>query len=83
MFMTASKTLSLNGMRQMRCYRTVSSVGPIWLPVHADPIVTKHLDERMAQLLTPALQDQPTGRTQACPAVKAHEKEATPRPKAA
>ena len=55
----------------------------IWLPVHADPIVTKHLDERIAQLLPPALQDQPTGRAQACPAVKAHEKEAAPRPKAA
>ena len=55
----------------------------IWLPVHTDPIVTKQLDERIAQLLTPALQDQPTGRAQACPAVKAHEKEATPRPKAA
>jgi hypothetical protein len=55
----------------------------IWLPVHADPIVTKHLDARIAQLLTPALQDQPTGRAQACPAVKAHEKEAAPRPKAA
>ena len=55
----------------------------IWLPVHTDPVITKQLDERMAQLLTPALQDQPTGRTHARPAVKTHEKEAAPRPKAA
>jgi hypothetical protein len=55
----------------------------IWLPVHTDPIITKQLDERIAQLLTPALQDQPTGRTHAGPAVKAHEKEAAPRSKAA
>ena len=55
----------------------------IWLPVHTDPVVTKQLDERIAQLLTPALQDQPTGRPHARLAVKAHEKEAAPRPKAA
>jgi IS1 family transposase len=55
----------------------------IWLPVHTDPVITKQLDERIAQLLTPALQDQPTGRTHARPAVKTHEKEAAPRPKAA
>jgi hypothetical protein len=55
----------------------------IWLPVHTDPGITKQRDERIAQLLTPALQDQPTGRTHARPAVKTHEKEAAPRPKAA
>src|SRR5499426_2761857 len=55
----------------------------IWLPVHADPILTKQLDERIARLLTPALQDPPTGRTHARPAVETHEKEAAPRPKAA
>jgi IS1 family transposase len=55
----------------------------IWLPVHTDPVITKQLDERIAQLLTPALQDQPTGRTHARPTVKTHEKEAAPRPKAA
>jgi transposase-like protein len=55
----------------------------IWLPVHTDPVITKQLDEWIAQLLTPALQEQPTGRTHARPAVKTHEKEAAPRPKAA
>jgi hypothetical protein len=55
----------------------------IWLPVHTDPGSTKQLDEQIAQLLTPALQDQPTGRTHTRPAVKAHEKESAPRPKAA
>src|SRR5215813_2797269 len=51
----------------------------IWLPVHADPILTKQLDERIARLLPPALQDPPTGRTHARPAVETHEKEAAPR----
>jgi hypothetical protein len=27
----------------------------LWLPVHADPVRTKQMDERMTQLLTPAL----------------------------
>jgi IS1 family transposase len=54
-----------------------------WLPVHADPSLTKQLDERIAHLLTPALQDQPHGRTQARPAVETNEKEAVPRPQAA
>lgn len=27
----------------------------LWLPVHADPALTKQMDERMTQLLTPAL----------------------------
>jgi len=27
----------------------------IWLPVHADPILTKQMDGRITQLLTPAL----------------------------
>jgi hypothetical protein len=55
----------------------------IWLPVHADPILTTQLDERIAHLLTPALQDQPPGRTHTRPAVETNEKEAVPRPKAA
>jgi hypothetical protein len=55
----------------------------IWLPVHADPILTKQLDERMAHLLTPALQGQPPGRIHARPAVETKEKEAVPRLKAA
>jgi IS1 family transposase len=37
----------------------------VWLPVHTDPVLTKQMDERIARLLTPALQDQPLGRTQA------------------
>jgi transposase-like protein len=58
----------------------------IWLPVHTDPVLTKQMDERIARLLTPALQDQPLGRTQAPPPVEViaeHEKETAPLPKAA
>ena len=57
----------------------------IWLPVHTDPVLTKQMDERIARLLTPALQGQPRGRTQAPPVetVEAHEKEAASLPKAA
>jgi len=57
-----------------------------WLPVHTDPVLTKPMDERIARLLPPALQDQSRGRTPAPPAVEtreAHEKEAAPLPKAA
>jgi len=59
----------------------------IWLPVSTDPALTKQMDEWMAHLLTPALQDQPSARTQA-PAppeetIEAKEKEAAPLPKAA
>jgi hypothetical protein len=58
----------------------------IWLPVHTDPVLTKQMDERLARLLTPALQDQPLGRTQAPPPVEVREereKETAPLPKAA
>ena len=55
----------------------------IWLPVHAAPILTQQLDERIARLLIPALQDQPPGRTHARPFVETNEKEAVSRPKAA
>jgi hypothetical protein len=55
----------------------------IWLPVHADPSLTAPLDERIAQLLIPALQGQPAGRVQEPPAGKTNEKEAGPLPKAA
>src|SRR5499426_81942 len=55
----------------------------IWLPVHADPSLTEQLDKRIAHLLTPALPDQPPGRTHARPAVETNAKEAVPRPKAA
>jgi hypothetical protein len=57
----------------------------IWLPVHTDPVLTKQMDERIARLLTPALQGQPRGRTQAPPVetVDEHEKEAASLLKAA
>lgn len=58
----------------------------ISLPVHTDPVLTTQMDEQMARLLPPALQDRPRGRPQAPPPVEtieAHEKEAAPLPKAA
>jgi hypothetical protein len=55
----------------------------IWLPVHTDRVLAQQMDEQIAQLLIPALQDQPTGRTQAPPAGKTNKKEATSLPKAA
>jgi len=55
----------------------------IWLQVHTDPALTKQMDERMARLLIPALQDPPAGRTQAPPAGKTTKKEVAPLPKAA
>ena len=58
----------------------------IWLPVHTDPALTKQMDERIARLLTPALQDQPLGRTQVPMQIEPraeNEKEAAPLPKAA
>lgn len=59
----------------------------IWLPVHTEPALTKQMDERLAHLLTPALQDQPRDRAQA-PAppeeiIEEKEKTAGPLPKAA
>ena len=42
-----------------------SSREDVWLPVHTDPALTQQLDDRIRQLRTPALQDQPRGRTQA------------------
>jgi len=55
----------------------------VWLQVHTDPVLTKQMDERMARLLIPALQDQPAGRIQAPPAGETSEKEAAPLPNAA
>src|SRR5215813_7116552 len=58
----------------------------IWLPVHTDPDLSTQMDERMARLLTPALQGQPLGRTQApthAETLEEHEKEAAPLPQAA
>jgi IS1 family transposase len=62
-----------------------SSSESIWLPVHTDPVLTAQMEERIARLLTPALQGQPRGRAQAPPVetVAAHEKEAASLPKAA
>jgi hypothetical protein len=58
----------------------------IWLPVHTDPVLPKQIDERLARLLTPALQAPPSGRAQAPKHAKTlaeNEKEAAPLPKAA
>jgi IS1 family transposase len=58
----------------------------IWLPVHTDPVLSKQMDERIARLLTPALQGQPLGRTQTPTHAETraeNEKEAAPLPKAA
>jgi IS1 family transposase len=57
----------------------------IWLPVHTAPVLTTQMDERIARLLTSALQGQPRGRTPAPPVetVEEHEKEAASLPKAA
>jgi IS1 family transposase len=59
----------------------------IWLPVHTDPALTKQIDDRMAHLLTPAIQDQPSDKTQAPglpgETIEEKEKEATYLPKAA
>lgn len=55
----------------------------IWLQVHTDPALMKQMDDRMARLLIPALQDQLAGRTQASPAGKTTKKEAAPLLKAA
>jgi hypothetical protein len=63
-----------------------SSQEYIWLPVHTDPVLSKQMDEQIARLLPPALQDQPLGRTQVPPPVEVreeHEKKTTPLPKAA
>lgn len=50
------------------------------LPVHPDPVRTQQMDERIAWLLTPALQDLPSGSTPAPPPVA---QEAAPLPNAA
>jgi IS1 family transposase len=58
----------------------------VWLPVHPDPVLTKQMDDRLARLLTPALQDQPLGRAQVpthAETLAENEQEATPLPKAA
>src|SRR5919198_423837 len=57
----------------------------VWLPVHTDPVLTKQIDERIAHLLTPALQDQPKGRPPggSVEMVEVHGKETASLPKAA
>jgi len=59
----------------------------VWLPVQTDPALTRQLDDRIRQLLAPALQDQPHGRTPAAclPAEvrEMHEDEAGTMPQAA
>ena len=57
----------------------------IWLPVHTAPVLTQQMDERIARLLTPALQDQLRSRTQTPPVETLEEngKEAASLPKAA
>jgi transposase-like protein len=57
----------------------------IWLPVHTDPALAEQMDERIARLLTPALQDQLSSRTQTPPmeTIEENRKEAASLPKAA
>jgi hypothetical protein len=58
----------------------------VWLPVHPDPGLTKQMEERMARLRTPALQDPSMGQTQAplhAETRAENEQEAAPQPKAA
>jgi IS1 family transposase len=57
----------------------------IWLQVHTAPVLTQQMDERIARLLTPALQDQIRSRTQTPPVetIEENGKEAASLPKAA
>jgi hypothetical protein len=58
----------------------------LWLPVHTAPVLTQQMDERLTQLLPPALQEPPLGRTQAPPPVEVrgeHEQEPASLPQAA
>jgi hypothetical protein len=57
----------------------------LWLPVHTDPVLTEQMDERIARLRTPALQDQLSSRTQTPPVetIEEHGKEAASLPNAA
>jgi hypothetical protein len=59
----------------------------LWLPVHAVPTLTQQMDERIAHLLIPALQDQSSSRKQAkSPPVELNEvqeEEENTKPKAA
>ena len=56
----------------------------IWLPVHQDPVLTRQMEERIARLLTPALQDQPKRRMpEKATAMEVREEEVVLLPKAA
>jgi hypothetical protein len=57
----------------------------IWLPVHTAPVLTQQMDERIARLLTPALQDPLSSRTPTPPVetIEGNGKEAASLPKAA
>jgi hypothetical protein len=59
----------------------------IWLPVHADPVRTKQMDEQLAHRLTPALQEQAQRSIQeksaAIEAMEEKAEEAAPMPQAA
>lgn len=84
-------------LRQGRTLRTpamaIGLTDHVWsyreyirLPVHTDPVLITQMDERIAQLLTPALHDQPHRRTPAPTHAETraeNEKEALPLPKAA
>jgi hypothetical protein len=45
----------------------------IWLPVHVAPVLTQQMNERVAQLLIPALQDQPSSKPAKAPPAKSRE----------
>jgi hypothetical protein len=57
-----------------------------WLPVHTDPTLTKQMDDRIMDLLTPALQAQPQRRipekAASIEAMEEKKEEAVPMPKA-
>ena len=56
----------------------------IWLPVHQAPVLTRQMEERIARLLTPALQDQPKRRMpEKATAMEVREEEVVLLPKAA
>jgi hypothetical protein len=56
----------------------------IWLPVHKEPVLTRQMEERIARLLTPALQDWPKRcMPEKATAIEVREEEVVPMPKAA
>jgi hypothetical protein len=56
----------------------------IWLPVHADPVLRRQMDERIECLLTPALPGYPVGSPPVnLPPTEARRRKAQSLPKAA